>query len=99
MMKFLTILLFSVAVNAQFSPELYGNVTVSFNGVDCGSCSDKVEKHFMQMKEVQQAKVNPEEKKLYLTLSENKVLSEDFIRKEILKFGYIYTSAKGGFSE
>ena len=99
MIKFLALLFSFTLSHAQFSPELYGNVTVSFDGVNCGSCSDKVEKHFLEMESIQSVVVDAEKKKIYITLKDNQILKEEFIKSEILKFGYIFKSAKGGFSE
>ena len=92
-------LLFSFSVHAQFSTELQGNITVSFNGVNCGSCSDKVEKSFKDIKGVQSVSVDVENKKIYIALEDTKSLSEEFIKSEITKYGYIFISAKGGYSE
>lgn len=99
MKAFLIILLFSCNLYADFSPEHGGNITISFNGVDCSSCSDKVEKRFKEIEGVSMVSVDPDNKKIYVSLVEGKKFSEDFIKKELLNFGYIFIKASGGYDE
>lgn len=84
--KFITVFLITFLLN--ISNVLAKEVNVDVNGLVCEFCAVTIEKNFKKKDEIKEVKVDLDQKKVFLTFSDGKSLSDEVIKDTIVNNGY-----------
>jgi mercuric ion binding protein len=84
--KFITVfpLIFLINISSAFAKE----INIDVNGLVCEFCAVTIEKSFKKKDEVEEIKVDLDQKKVFLTFKNGKDLSNKIIKDIIVNNGY-----------
>jgi mercuric ion binding protein len=84
--KFITVFSFIFLVN--FFSAFAKEINVDVNGLVCEFCAVTIEKNFNKKDEIQEVKVDLDQKKVFLIFKDGKDLSDKIIKDTIVNNGY-----------
>jgi|TARA_Y100000389_G_C17405898_1_gene488026 copper chaperone CopZ len=84
--KFITF--FSLILLINISSSFAKEINVDVNGLVCDFCAVTIEKSFKKKDEIEEIKVDLDQKKVFLTFKDGKDLSDKIIKDTIVNNGY-----------